>query len=123
MSLDVLAKVERGERALDVDDLVAFALAFDVTPNDLLLPPPDHDESVMLTPLRRVPNRDAWAWATSLQDAVEAAAAQTLPHKDSIEQIGALLHQIEAAGGPRLRAIVPALEWSAREAAKRDGSR
>jgi hypothetical protein len=37
-----ITKTEQGTRRVDVDDLVAIALALGVTPNALLLPPVDY---------------------------------------------------------------------------------
>ena len=62
-----LMKIEKGHRRVDVDDLVALALALDVTPNRLLLPDTDFanpGETITLTaggPKVRV--SDAWSWA------------------------------------------------------------
>jgi 8-oxo-dGTP pyrophosphatase MutT (NUDIX family)/transcriptional regulator with XRE-family HTH domain len=70
-----ITKTEAGTRRIDIDDLVALAVALDVSPNRLLLPGEGgatHDEArswsdgteVDLTPVVRVPVMDAWAWAT-----------------------------------------------------------
>jgi hypothetical protein len=62
-----ITKIEKGKRRVDVDDLVALAVALNVSPNALLLPerlPPGADGDVQLTPSVVVPSwRDAWAWA------------------------------------------------------------
>jgi transcriptional regulator with XRE-family HTH domain len=61
-----LGKIEKGDRRVDVDDLVALAMALNVTPTRLLLPggaDPD-SSSVELTGSRAVPWARAWAWAT-----------------------------------------------------------
>lgn len=65
-----LRRVERGERRVDVDDLVALALVLDVSPALLLLPreephgdPSDPREHwVSLTGTTDVPWRTAWRW-------------------------------------------------------------
>jgi transcriptional regulator with XRE-family HTH domain len=77
-----LSKIETGERRVDVDDLVALALALGVSPARLLLPgregpvvePPDgidedflhrpRAEPVALTPDLSLPWRSAWDWAS-----------------------------------------------------------
>ncbi len=62
--LSALSKIEMGQRRVDVDDLVALALALDVSPNLLLLPDPD--ESGTAVRLTRSTSRDAgdvWRWA------------------------------------------------------------
>ncbi|MEV0616170.1 helix-turn-helix transcriptional regulator [Nonomuraea sp. NPDC050404] len=60
-----IMKIEDGTRRVDVDDLVALALALDVTPNRLLLPPEaGTDKGVDLTPAVTAPTEDAaWRWA------------------------------------------------------------
>jgi len=57
-----LSKIETGDRRVDVDDLVALALALDVTPNRLLLPAAG-DEPVPLTGNVGADWSQAWAWA------------------------------------------------------------
>jgi len=64
IALNVLSKIERQRRAVDVDDLVALALALGVTPNRLLLPGHTHEE-VDLAPEVRTGWRMAWRWATA----------------------------------------------------------
>ncbi len=59
-----LSKVETGDRRVDADDLVALALALDVTPNRLLLPAGATDEPVELTAEATAPEAAAWRWAT-----------------------------------------------------------
>ncbi len=59
-----VSRIETLNRRVDVDDLVALAVALGVTPNDLILPiPSDTDEYVELTPTMIVKLRDAWRWA------------------------------------------------------------
>lgn len=95
MTAGVLSKTEQGDRRVDVDDLVAFALALGVTPNRLLLDSaagggivlrypgdttgePVHTitaQSIALTPNVEVPLLDAWAWA---------AGERPLPHQGDL---------------------------------------
>ena len=62
-----LMKIEKGHRRVDVDDLMALALALDVTTNRLLLPEVEIAKPgtpVVLTPGHdKVRTDDAWAWA------------------------------------------------------------
>lgn len=58
-----LSKIEQGSRAVDVQDLVALALALGVNPNRLLLPPRADDTPTQLTPAVTVPAGIAWYWA------------------------------------------------------------
>ncbi|HET6918356.1 MAG TPA: helix-turn-helix transcriptional regulator [Jiangellaceae bacterium] len=65
-----LSKLELGERRIDVDDLVALALALDVAPAALLLPTehwPGMNEEVALTPARSASWGGAWRWANGEQ--------------------------------------------------------
>lgn len=65
MSASVVSKTEKSDRRMDVDDLIAFAVALGVTPNRLLLPASVRDdEPVELLPEVRVSAMDAWKWAT-----------------------------------------------------------
>jgi transcriptional regulator with XRE-family HTH domain len=65
MSAPVVSKTEKLDRRIDVDDLVAFAVALGVTPNRLLLPGSARgDEQIELLPEVRVSAMTAWKWAT-----------------------------------------------------------
>jgi len=64
LSLNGVSKVERGKRGVDVDDLVALALALNVSPLRLLLAPDASDDRISLTPKVSVSKRDAWQWAS-----------------------------------------------------------
>jgi len=76
LSAETLGKMEKQERRIDVDDLVALAVALDTTPNRLLLPgSATDDEPVELTPGVSVSALDAWKWATG----DEALPADTAP--------------------------------------------
>lgn len=64
MQTTALSRIEQGERRVDVDDLVALALALEVTPNALLLPESTLPEvQVMLTPSCTKDAAAAWEWA------------------------------------------------------------
>jgi transcriptional regulator with XRE-family HTH domain len=61
-----IMKIEKGERRIDVDDLVALALALGVTPNRLILPDVDFPgvtTGYMLTPAVAGPPVALWQWA------------------------------------------------------------
>jgi len=64
LSLNGLSKVERGKRGIDVDDLLALALALDVSPLRLLLTPEAGEDQVALTAQVGTSERLAWEWAT-----------------------------------------------------------
>jgi 8-oxo-dGTP diphosphatase len=58
-----LSRIERGNRRVDADDLIALAIALDVSPVELLLPPDaGPDDEVELTTRMRVPARIARDW-------------------------------------------------------------
>lgn len=57
-----VTKTEKDTRRVDVDDLVAFALALGVTPNALLLPRADYMPH-RLTPVAGGPAEKLWQWA------------------------------------------------------------
>lgn len=58
-----ISKIEAGKRAVDVDDLVALAVALRTTPNRLLLGGRAGMESVALTPKVATTGQRAWSWA------------------------------------------------------------
>lgn len=59
-----ITRVESGERRVDVGDLVAFALALQVTPNRLLLPTDRGDEErYRFVPWIGYDEKALWAWA------------------------------------------------------------
>ncbi|NXY93517.1 helix-turn-helix transcriptional regulator [Streptomyces sp. BR123] len=58
-----IAKVERGERQVTVDELTALAAALDVSPSALLLPSTDEPTvDVCITGVGPVPASEAWDW-------------------------------------------------------------
>lgn len=65
-----LRRIEAGERRVDVDDLTALALALDVNPNALLMPPVDGSQVPCgltgYTLRDSLSTRDAWRWARSV---------------------------------------------------------
>ncbi len=64
ISLKALSKLETGQRRVDVDDLVALALALDVTPNRLLLTETASNvDGIPLTGAVSASSRVAWRWA------------------------------------------------------------
>lgn len=57
-----VSRIEAGTRRVDADDLVALAVALNVSPLALLLPPKWGDDPVHLTPEKSVLARTAWLW-------------------------------------------------------------
>jgi transcriptional regulator with XRE-family HTH domain len=62
-----VVKIEKGDRGVDADDLVALALALGVTPNRLLLTGDVADYTVKLTATAEASEVSAWWWATGEQ--------------------------------------------------------
>lgn len=62
IQLTALSKIEKGQRRLDVDDLIALALALEVSPNWILLPAEVHD-NIELLPGQVWQAANAWRWA------------------------------------------------------------
>jgi transcriptional regulator with XRE-family HTH domain len=58
-----ISRVEAGTRRVDADDLVALAIALNVSPNALLLPPKWTDEQVQIAPGLSLNAKTAWLWA------------------------------------------------------------
>ncbi|WP_199564903.1 helix-turn-helix domain-containing protein [Spongiactinospora rosea] len=107
-------KIEQGQRRVDSDELVALALALDVSPNRLLLPGTAGTAAgVELTPEVSSPTEDAaWRWATGEYclfplDAPTPAAdvirfmAENRPHVTSD------LHRLEAAIAEHREVLAP----------------
>jgi len=64
ISASGLQKIEAGVRRVDVDDLLALAVALEVTPNSLLFPPhADAREAHLTGAAAPVPSVAAWLWA------------------------------------------------------------
>jgi 8-oxo-dGTP diphosphatase len=58
-----LSRIEKGNRRVDADDLIALAVALDVSPAELLLPPDaGPEDEVELTATLRLPARIARDW-------------------------------------------------------------
>ncbi|MFF4448922.1 helix-turn-helix domain-containing protein [Streptomyces sp. NPDC001502] len=59
----VISKIERGERRVDTDDVIAFALAMNVSPLTLLLPPEGDSVSTVHVTAEVAAKADrVWAW-------------------------------------------------------------
>jgi transcriptional regulator with XRE-family HTH domain len=64
MSRQMVGKTEQLDRRIDADDLMAFAVVLDTTPNRLLLPGSASDDQVELLPALIVTELEAWKWAS-----------------------------------------------------------
>ncbi|OPC83208.1 hypothetical protein B4N89_21725 [Embleya scabrispora] len=77
-----ISKIERAERRVDTDDLVALAVALSVAPTTLLLPPVADGSPTRVTGGGSVTTAEAWEWADGKRPLVR------LPEVDG----GALAH-------------------------------
>ncbi|MFF7158134.1 helix-turn-helix domain-containing protein [Streptomyces sp. NPDC008139] len=66
-----ITRIEKGDRRVDVDDLVALAVALNVSPLTLLLPDSIGEELVHLSRGYAVPARIAWSWAEGQRTALD----------------------------------------------------
>src|SRR6266446_2583355 len=86
MTRQIVSKTEAGDRRIDVDDLVTFALALRSTPNRLLLTrKADVSEAIELVPSYEISELAAWMWATgehSLPNGYEAPQLQMVVEDD-----------------------------------------
>jgi hypothetical protein len=62
-----VSKIEKRDRRVDVDDLLALAVALRTTPNRLLLAGNADDALIRLAPELEVPSARAWRWAVGEQ--------------------------------------------------------
>jgi transcriptional regulator with XRE-family HTH domain len=118
-----LSRVERGERRIDADDLVALAIAIGTTPNRLLLPGTAQQRvDVALTPGVEISEQLAWAWAQgkapieacqgvvptervhqflnrSLPDHPGYQLPEIAPHLDAITEVTSLIKRLAEERG------------------------
>lgn len=66
-----ITRIEKGQRRVDSDDLIAFALALNVSPLTLLMPDTAAGEPVSLTDKKQLRRRIAWRWAVGQGPAVD----------------------------------------------------
>ncbi|WP_332758910.1 helix-turn-helix domain-containing protein [Streptomyces sp. MT206] len=80
-----ITRMEKAERQVTVDELVALAVALGVSPAALLLPlTPSGDEAVDVTGAGSASAADAWAWASSrrpLRLSEEGASTELLEYQ------------------------------------------
>lgn len=134
-----ITKIEQGQRRVDVDDLVALAIALGTTPNRLLfgLEGEGEFDYVGLTPERTVMLRLAWEWAQGrtpmlgsdarvkhVKNALRAFQARSLPEFLLSEQLepSELSKAIEAEI-ERLRALGDTAKRLAEQEGADDGER
>ncbi|MFF5009634.1 helix-turn-helix domain-containing protein [Streptomyces phaeochromogenes] len=67
MRANTITKIEKEQRRVDVDDLVALALALETRPDALLLPPTIAMDNLELVEGKTVTAFSAWRWANGDQ--------------------------------------------------------
>lgn len=74
MQASAIAKVEAGDRRVDVDDLAVFSVALNAPVGRLLLPDVNEEtDLVRVVPNVPVPAWSAWQWATGQHSHTEAS--------------------------------------------------
>ncbi len=107
MAPSAISKIEGRERGVDVDDLVALALALGVNPSALLLPPTAGDDEVPITPVRSAPAWAAWQWTNGIAPLPTRSAEDGYNSLHEIESFDQLARPMEfrvAARHPLVRA-------------------
>jgi transcriptional regulator with XRE-family HTH domain len=108
MTRQIVSKTEAADRRIDVDDLVALAIALGTTPNRLLLPgSAGEGELVALTPEVQVSALDAWKWATGEGPlpAGEALPGEQMLIGDDTERLFVRENQPHNVPGPYFRNV------------------
>ena len=101
LQLSVLSKIEKGQRRIDVDDIVALGLALDVSPNMILLPDGARASStVQLTSTRAMTEEEAWAWVTRDKPVREPGSELSVRSVGDLERGVALTARTETARLP-----------------------
>jgi 8-oxo-dGTP pyrophosphatase MutT (NUDIX family)/transcriptional regulator with XRE-family HTH domain len=108
-----LSRIEKGNRRVDVDDLVALALALGVNPSALLLPRGTAaEDEIELSPLVRHLAWVAWQWA----DGQEPLSERNTPENESVARRTTLrdLADFREHARPRWAGNVPQFNVMAR---------
>ncbi|MFD5506986.1 helix-turn-helix domain-containing protein [Streptomyces sp. NPDC127051] len=99
ITASAIAKIEKQQRQVTVDDLVALASALQVSPDTLLLPWTDHgDEIVEVTGAGNLPAADVWSWA----------AGSNPPRLSEVDPVGELQRFQADARPPYARPLLTA---------------
>ncbi|MFF9215514.1 helix-turn-helix domain-containing protein [Streptomyces viridosporus] len=90
MRSTTITKIEQAKRRVDVDDLMALAIALNVSPLALLLPVDEDDKFVaQLTTTRDATRGDAWRWGTGARALPPAPGDPVSPEQqDDFERMG-----------------------------------
>ncbi|WP_340540679.1 helix-turn-helix domain-containing protein [Nocardioides sp. GXZ039] len=77
LDTSAVARIETGRRGVSVDELLALALALDVSPLRLLLPPTRDDTPTPITPTTSVAAGTLWTFCEQLEPWWDDAADET----------------------------------------------
>jgi hypothetical protein len=138
MTLHVISKIELGQRAVDVDDLVAIADALDTSPLRLLLSASAGESTLDLTTELTATAADAWAWGlgevplgftnadhgdrvrkarfraeSKPSQAPEATVAQAGPYWDELGAASQLVVAVARKSGMALDAVLGVVDYMA----------
>lgn len=103
VTMQMVSKMEQSGRRVDVDDLLAVAIALGVNPDAILFPrDASWDESVTLTPGTERSAWDVWRWAQGLSPLPDAGATAPPTFAQSADFA---THALPQAGEYRLHPV------------------
>lgn len=73
-----ITRIEKGRRAVDVDDLMTLAVVLRVSPLTLLLPAVSSEVMTEVTAAGSIPSWKAWRWARAVEPLTEPYSAEEL---------------------------------------------
>lgn len=113
-----ISRIESGTRRIDTDDLVALALALNVSPLTLLLPDAWDEEQIRLTASVRLSTRTAWLWAQGHTPASELPLADESESQEESQERGRAYYDLE--DGYRALALPPERRQATNHPANRE---
>ncbi|MFJ1788388.1 helix-turn-helix domain-containing protein [Streptomyces anulatus] len=113
-----ITRIEKGQRRVDADDLVALALALNVSPLTLLLPEAWDGAPTRLTPNVRLSSRTAWLWAQGQTPASELPLADEAESPEESQERGRAYYDLEE--NYRALALPPERRQAANHPANRE---
>ncbi|MFI6123237.1 helix-turn-helix domain-containing protein [Streptomyces sp. NPDC051064] len=113
-----ITRIEKGQRRVDADDLVALALALNVSPLTLLLPEAWDGAPTRLTPNVRLSTRTAWLWAQGHNPASELPVAEDGEDPGGSQERGRAYYDLEE--NYRALALPPEQRQAANHPANRE---
>ncbi len=106
---NTISEIERGARRVDVDDLVALAVALNCTPLALLLPPTSAEHVVSITGAEMRPGWEVWDWGRGERPLlVGKLLERAYPNLGKSDRIQAARDQYEMNSNPSFQGIAGA---------------